>query len=75
MGVLVNCIVPTEEVEVIEERTRGVEVELESFLIAVKGCDDGLGDPRAALKDVAVIQGALTSEGRVVDLEALVREG
>lgn len=64
-----------EQEEVIEEEQRSIEMEISYFLDAVKGTDNGLGDPRAALFDVAVIQAALTSEGSPVDLEKLVREG
>lgn len=60
---------------VIEEEQKSIEMEITNFLNALKGTDDGLGDPRAALLDVAVIQAALNSEGRPVDLEKLVREG
>ncbi|KAH8112867.1 NAD-binding protein [Phellopilus nigrolimitatus] len=64
-----------EEEEVIDSIQKGVEAELSSFLDALEGNDDGLGDPAAALLDVAVIQGALTSEGVAIDLEKLVQEG
>ena len=65
----------TEDATVFDEPQRGVEAEIESFLHAINGHDDGLGNPSAALKDVAIIQAALTSEGVVVDLEKLVRTG
>lgn len=53
----------------------GVPVELASFFKVVKGgADDGLGDPYNALKDVALIQAALTSNGERVDLEELARK-
>ncbi len=60
--------------EIIEEPTCGVVKEIESFVKAVQGEDDGkgLGIPSAALQDVAVIQAALTSNGNAVDLKALL---
>ncbi|KAJ3522859.1 hypothetical protein NMY22_g11701 [Coprinellus aureogranulatus] len=60
--------------EVIEEPGRGVEAELRSFFDAISGKDDGLGlgNPREALVDVAVIQAALTGNGNLVDLRKLV---
>ncbi|KAL5520816.1 hypothetical protein ACEPAF_2819 [Sanghuangporus sanghuang] len=61
--------------EIIEEEQKSIQAEIENFLNAIKGTDDGLGDPRAALLDVAVIQAALTSEGVPVDLDELLREG
>jgi predicted dehydrogenase len=63
------------ETEVIHERSRGVEVEIASFVGAIEGHDDGhgFGQPRNALKDVAVIEAALNSEGKYVNLQALVR--
>jgi len=56
--------------ELLEEKGRGVEEELESFVKAMGGQDDGLGfgDPRGALADVAFIQAALHSEGQLLDL-------
>jgi len=65
-----------ETTEVIDESVRGVESELASFFAAaLEGKDDGLGDPLGALKDVAIIQAALNSNGQPIDLEKLVREG
>ena len=64
-----------EAVEIIEEEQKSIQAEIQNFLNAVKGTDDGLGDPHAALLDVAVIQAALTSEGEPVDLDKLLREG
>lgn len=61
-----------EKTEVIDEKARGVEAELVSFLEALKGNDDGLGDAKNALKDVAIIQAALNSNGALVDLHKLV---
>ncbi|RDB17252.1 putative oxidoreductase C26H5.09c [Hypsizygus marmoreus] len=75
---------PDEEVEeVIEEPVKGIQAELASFFIAaevasffnaVKGKSDGtdLGDPLSALRDVAFIEAALNSDGRLVDLAELV---
>ncbi|KAF9025812.1 oxidoreductase family protein [Hymenopellis radicata] len=60
--------------EVVQEESCGVAVELKSFFGAITGTDDGLslGDPKAALLDVAFIQAALESNGVLVDLNALV---
>lgn len=63
-----------EEEEVLEERSCGVEEELKSFFAAVSGNDDGFGTPFGALKDVAWIQAALTSDGNPVDLVKLVQQ-
>lgn len=63
-----------EKEEVIDELVRGVEVELQSFFSAIKGDDDGLGDPDGALKDVAFIQAALNSEGQLIDLDKLISQ-
>jgi predicted dehydrogenase len=63
-----------EKEEVINEPMRGVVVELKSFFTAMNGSDDGLGDPAEALKDVALIQAALNSEGQLVDLVKLVSQ-
>lgn len=56
---------------------RGVQVELESWLNAIANKNDGLGfgDPRNALQDVALIEAALKSNGRSVDLTKLVATG
>lgn len=62
-----------EREEVIDEPVRGVELELASFFAAaLEGKEDGLGSPRGALLDVAVIQAALNSGGELIDLEKLV---
>lgn len=62
-----------EREEVIDEPIRGVEVELASFFAAaLEGKDDGLGSPRGALRDVAIIEASLNSEGKLIDLEKLV---
>jgi len=65
-----------ESEEVLEFAVEGVARELESFFLAVSGNDDGLGlgDPLAALQDVAFIEAALNSNGVVADLEK-VAEG
>ncbi|KDQ56757.1 hypothetical protein JAAARDRAFT_70456 [Jaapia argillacea MUCL 33604] len=65
-----------EEVQVFDEEQCGVKMELKEFLGAVKG-EKGwdVGRPREAVKDVAVIQASLESEGRLVDLERLVKVG
>lgn len=62
-----------EQEEVIEEKQCGVEAELKSFLGAIAGNDDGLGEPENALKDVAIIQAALNSNGQLIDLEKLLQ--
>lgn len=65
-----------EEEEVIDERPRGVEAEVAIFLDLVNGGkDEGFGDPKGALLDVAVIQATLTSEGIPIDIQKLVQEG
>ncbi|EJD01910.1 NAD-binding protein [Fomitiporia mediterranea MF3/22] len=64
-----------EKEEIIEEEQKSIKLEISSFLDALKGTDDGIGNPRAALVDVAVIQAALTSEGVPVDLDKLVKSG
>ncbi|KIJ10684.1 hypothetical protein PAXINDRAFT_172088, partial [Paxillus involutus ATCC 200175] len=62
-----------EQEEVIDEPVRGVELELAGFFAAVlEGKDDGLGSPMGALRDVAVIEAALNSGGKLIDLERLV---
>ncbi|KXN87639.1 hypothetical protein AN958_08343 [Leucoagaricus sp. SymC.cos] len=64
-----------EKEEIIEEESIGVKAELESFFAAVGGQDDGkgLGDPLAALGDVAFFQAALNSNGNLVDLTQLLK--
>ena len=59
------------DVETFETKLAGVEKELDSFLKAVKGENDGAQDPRSALKDLAFIEAALTSNGSAIDLSAL----
>lgn len=63
-----------EVVEVIDEPTRGVRAEFESFVKLLNGEDDGFGDPVGALRDVAFIQAALNSNGNAVSLIDLVPE-
>lgn len=63
-----------EKEEVIDEPMRGVELEQASFFAALDGKDDGLGSPLGALKDVAVIEAALTSDGKLIDLEKLISQ-
>ena len=58
--------------EVIEEKSCGVQKEIESWLRAVDGEDDGLDAPRGTLVDVAFIEAALNSNGAPVDLKKLV---
>jgi len=63
----------TEEEEVVDEPVKGVDVEMASFVKAIQGEDDGFGAPLGALRDVAIIQASLNSEGKVVDLEKLLK--
>lgn len=66
---------PTGETEdVLEERSQGVEEELKRFFAAIAGNDDGFGDPFEALKDVAIVQAGLNSNGNPVDLVKLVQQ-
>jgi hypothetical protein len=67
-----NGVLGPEKEEVIDEPIRGVELEQASFFAALAGNDDGLGSPLGALKDVAVIEAALTSYGKLLDLDKLV---
>lgn len=63
----------TEREDVIDEPMRGVELELASFFtVTSEGKEDGLGSPRGALRDVALIEAALKSNGNLIDLENLV---
>ncbi|EIW79473.1 NAD(P)-binding protein [Coniophora puteana RWD-64-598 SS2] len=67
-----------EEVEeIIDGEESGVTVELEGFFERIRpnGSDNGKGEPREALKDVALIQAGLTSNGSLVDLTKLVAQG
>jgi len=65
----------TEVEEVVDEPAKGVEVEIASFVRAIQGEDDGFGEPFSALRDVAIIEASLNSEGKVVDLEKLLKDG
>ena len=68
---------PNTEIEtIIDEPQNGVQVELESFFLAVEGKVDGLelGNPKGALQDVAFIQAALNSHGQLVNLEQLISQ-
>ncbi|KAG2124879.1 hypothetical protein DEU56DRAFT_963199 [Suillus clintonianus] len=69
-----NGVLGPEKEEVIDEPFRGVELEQASFFVALAGKDDGLGSPLGALKDVAVLEAALTSGGELVDLEKLISQ-
>ncbi|QRV98889.1 histone-lysine N-methyltransferase SETD1 [Ceratobasidium sp. AG-Ba] len=53
----------------------GVATEIDSFVKALNGQDDGKGNPRGALQDVAIIQAALQSGGKPVDVKRLVSTG
>ncbi|KII91478.1 hypothetical protein PLICRDRAFT_156577 [Plicaturopsis crispa FD-325 SS-3] len=61
--------------EVFEDTMQGVEAELKAFFEVVRGEEGsikGIGEPRAALWDVAFIQAGLTSGGQSIDLDKLV---
>ena len=69
-----------ERAEVVEEPEVGVKGELASFFRAVRRArgevvegegEEGVGDPRGTLADVAFIEAALGSGGKPVDLLAL----
>ncbi|KAI0657622.1 oxidoreductase family protein [Cubamyces menziesii] len=62
-----------EATEVIEENEVGIQKEIESFLQAIDGSDDGIDHPRGTLVDVAFIQAALNSNGAPVDLVELAK--
>ncbi|KAG8904899.1 hypothetical protein FRC01_008556, partial [Tulasnella sp. 417] len=58
-------------------KMQGVEIEIEWFVQAVlKGEQNSVvvGEPRRAIRDVALIQAALTSGGAPVDIKKLVEE-
>ncbi|KAI0062479.1 oxidoreductase family protein [Artomyces pyxidatus] len=59
--------------EIVDIPGQGVEAELQSFFQALAGKDDGLQNPRNALKDLAFIQATLNSKGSLVDLEELTK--
>ncbi|KAK0199373.1 hypothetical protein DFS33DRAFT_1388700 [Desarmillaria ectypa] len=74
-GGFVKAVLTTEKKEtLVDERMRGVEVELGSFFDATDGKEgvESFGNPVGALKDVAFIEAALTSSGALVDLDLLV---
>lgn len=54
------------------EKSCGVQKELSNFAAHIKGHDDGLGSPVGALRDVAIIQAGLDSNGSTIDLERLL---
>ena len=60
------------EEEIESKPSMGVRLEFESFIAALGGKVDDLGNPLAMLQDVAVIEAALTSKGNLVDLTKLV---
>jgi hypothetical protein len=63
-----------EKEEVIDVAVNGVVSEFASFFDAINGKDElGLGDPFAALSDVAFIEAALNSHGKLVDLTKLLQ--
>ncbi|KAI9060054.1 oxidoreductase family protein [Trametes sanguinea] len=65
---------PTGETEeVIEEKEVGIRKEIEGFVQAIDGADDGVDDPRGTLVDVAFIEAALNSDGAPVDLVELAK--
>jgi hypothetical protein len=80
LRILIKSVVKTEsrpeeeKEEIIEEPMSGVQSELQSFFDVISGKGDGtdLGDPLEALRDVAFIQAALNSEGKLIDLVKLV---
>ncbi|KAF8607265.1 oxidoreductase family protein [Ceratobasidium sp. AG-I] len=61
-----------EEVDIISS---GVVAEIEGFINAIGGQDDGNGEPRGALQDVAFIEACLQSQGRPLDLKKLLSTG
>ncbi|KAG1886499.1 hypothetical protein F4604DRAFT_1274401 [Suillus subluteus] len=69
-----NGVLGPEKEEVIDEPLRGIELEQASFFAALEGKDDGLGSPLGALKDIAVIEVALTGGGELIDLEKLISQ-
>lgn len=70
-----GSVVEEEKEEVIEEPSIGVLAELKSFFVALKGQDDGknLGDPLAALGDVAFFEAIFKSKGNLVDLGEMLQ--
>ncbi|KAG8835827.1 hypothetical protein FRC17_000790 [Serendipita sp. 399] len=65
----------TGETEEIVEKSCGVQMELTNFARHLAGEDDGLGSPLGALRDVAIIQAGLDSNGRSINLQNLVADG
>ncbi|QRW25820.1 P-loop containing nucleoside triphosphate hydrolase protein [Rhizoctonia solani] len=61
--------------EEFDKISSGVHEELGSFFRALSGQDDGNGEPRGALLDVALIQAFLTSEGNAIELKKLLSTG
>ncbi|KAJ2986039.1 hypothetical protein NUW54_g9927 [Trametes sanguinea] len=51
----------------------GIRKEIEGFVQAIDGADDGVDDPRGTLVDVAFIEAALNSDGAPVDLVELAK--
>jgi predicted dehydrogenase len=67
---------PSEEVvEIIDHGSTGVQAEFQSFFDKVAGIDgaEDIGNPEAALRDVAFIEAALKSNGTLLDLNNLVQ--
>jgi len=63
-----------EKEEIIEEAQNGIVAEFTSFFDAIQGKDElHLGNPISALSDVAFVQAALNSNGKLVDLTALLQ--
>lgn len=62
-----------EESVVYEEKSSGVEKEVEKFFAAVSGSvKEDVQNPREALWDVAVIEASLKSGGKKLELEELI---
>ena len=63
-----------EKEEIIEIAQNGIVAEFASFFDAIRGKDElQLGNPFAALRDVAFIEAALNSDGGLVDLTKLLQ--
>jgi hypothetical protein len=63
-----------EKEEIIEEAQNGIVAEFASFFDAIQGKDElQLGNPIAALSDVAFVEAALHSKGELVDLTKLLQ--
>ncbi|KAG8678078.1 hypothetical protein FRC09_020138 [Ceratobasidium sp. 395] len=63
------------QVDEVDTIACGVVTEIERFVKAINGQDDGSGNPRGALQDVAIIQACLQSEGQPVELKKLLSTG